>query len=162
MRGLPVGRERRRESHQPRQVQVDAPHVPRGWQYREGARREQAKSRSRCRSPEHKKILHQFALDGHWCAAWKCTGLANPYQKPRCGASTLELEVALGGQKRCWRTALEVDLRRSSKAALEQKVEDDLRRRSKAVLAGTMEGADDGDDTQPKGKKKSRTKDKET
>ena len=43
----------------------------------------------------------------------------------------------------------------------EQKVEDDLRRRSKAVLTGTMRSADDGDETLPKRKGKSRTKDKE-
>ena len=83
--------------------------------------------------------VHQFALEGHRCTAWKSTGLANPYQKPRCGASTLELETTMG----------------------EQKVEEDLRRRSKAVLASTMEGADDGDEARPKGKGKSHTKDKE-
>ena len=84
-------------------------------------------------------VGHQLALDGRWCTVWKFTGLAYPYQKPRCGASALELEAALG----------------------EQKVEVDFGRRSKAVLAGTMEGADDGDETQPKGKVESRTKDKE-
>ena len=85
------------------------------------------------------KAVHQFAFEGHRCTARKITGLANPYQKPRCGASALELEATLGGQK----------------------VEDDLRRRSKAVLAGTVERAGDGDETQPKGKGKSRTEDKE-
>ena len=76
------------------------------------------------------KAVRQFALDGHWCTAWRFTGIPDPYLKPRCGATPLESEAALG----------------------EQKVEDDLRRRSKVVLNGTFKPEEVEDGKPPEGK----------